>query len=248
MKAWYFANESRTLGYGDGRPIVLGETHAVDCVPKCCAVGLHGSRRVLDALRYAFSPIVYRVELSGVLDVQDSQISATHRTYLAGGIDMSDLLHDFARRCALDVVHLWDAPDVVVRWLKTGDESIRAASITASRAASRDASRAAWDASFADWDAAWVDIFCRHGSASRAARDAAFAAGAASRASEAASRDAGDASRAAGDASFAASAAGDASRAAARDARTAAGSKQNRRLTAMVCARIERVQANELLQ
>ena len=42
-------------------------------------------------------------------------------------IDARGIFYSFARQCALDVIHLWDAPDVVRRYLETGDESIRAA-------------------------------------------------------------------------------------------------------------------------
>ena len=34
---------------------------------------------------------------------------------------------EFARWCALQVIHLWDCPEIVRLYLETGDESIRAA-------------------------------------------------------------------------------------------------------------------------
>ena len=71
------------------------------------------------------------------------------------------VLRAFARRCALDVLHLWpDAPAIVREYLETGDESIRSAAESAVRDASLavemdDASMddAAMDAAM---DAAWV--------------------------------------------------------------------------------------------
>jgi len=39
-------------------------------------------------------------------------------------IDAADLLHEFARWCALQVIDLWDAPKVVRDYLKTGDKSL----------------------------------------------------------------------------------------------------------------------------
>ena len=33
----------------------------------------------------------------------------------------------FACDCALDVIHLWDAPPIIKKYLKTGDEKLRAA-------------------------------------------------------------------------------------------------------------------------
>ena len=64
-----------------------------------------------------------------------------------------------ARWCAAQALHLWSAPDVVVRYLRTGNESIRDAAWAAAWAA-------AWDVV---WAAAWA-------AAMAAARDAAMAA------------------------------------------------------------------------
>ena len=93
---------------------------------------------LLDALNYATGPIVWRVEMGGEIVDRGDKVCASERTYLKGGVDASDTLRKFARLCALDVIDLWTAPDVVVRYLKTGDESIRDAA--------RDAA----------WDAAWA--------------------------------------------------------------------------------------------
>jgi len=79
----------------------------------------------------------------------------------------------FACDCALDVIDRWDAPEVVVRYLKTQDESIReaarsaaysaaysaadsAAYWTASSTASRASSWAVADSAAADWAAYWA--------------------------------------------------------------------------------------------
>ena len=134
---WYFSNLNCKLGYNDGRQIEAGITHTVDCTPILCEQGLHASKRIIDALKYAPGPYIWRVELGGTVVVDDDKMVATERRYL-WGFDASELLRGFARRCALDVIHLWDAPDVAVEYLKTGDESLRAA-----------ARAAAWDAA---WD------------------------------------------------------------------------------------------------
>ncbi len=145
MKAWYFSGIDKKLRYGDDREIAIGVTHEVEGKPTLCRYGLHGSRLLLDALSYAFGPVVWRVELSGEMDKGDNKIAAQKRTYLSGGIDITHILRKFGRLCALDVIHLWDAPDIVVRFLKTGDESLRSAALDA-------ALGAAWAA---DWDTAW---------------------------------------------------------------------------------------------
>jgi hypothetical protein len=209
MLGWHFSAEP-CLAYDDGRPIVIGETLTVDYEPILCKQGLHASKRIIDALHYAPGSWVWRVELGGDVIVDTDKAVATERL-THWGYDATDVLRRFARRCALDVVHLWDCPDIVYKWLRTGDESIRDAAYDA--AAWDAAWAAAWDASWdaaraAAWDASW--------DAARAAtRDAAEAA------ARAATRDA---------ASYAAEAA------AWSAAEAAARTKQNRRLTAMISA------------
>ena len=169
-KAWWFS-EAKTLPHGDNRRIKVGRTHKVkgEIIP--CHKGLHASIKPLDALDYAPGPIIWRVEMGGTIIRQDDKLCASERTYIASGIDASDTLRKFARMCALDVIDLWTAPEIVVRYLKTGDESIR----DAARDAAWDAARgAAWDGAWgAAWDVAWGAA--RDG-AWGAARDAARAA------------------------------------------------------------------------
>jgi hypothetical protein len=153
MKAWYFSGDDRRLRHGDGRKIALGVTHEIDGEPELCKHGLHGSIDILDALMYAPGTIVWRVELSGMTEKGDDKIAAQKRTYVAGGIDISDTLYEFARMCALDVIHLWDAPAVAVEYLKTGNESLRAEALSAAWFAAEAAARSAAEA--AARSAAW---------------------------------------------------------------------------------------------
>ena len=167
MDAWWFS-AAKTLPHGDGRRIKLGQTHKIkgEIIP--CENGLHASVKPLDALSYSPGPIIWRVRLSGIVVPHGGdKHCASERTYLAGGIDVSDTLRKFGRLCALDVIALWDAPDIVKRYLKTGDESIRAAA----RAAAWDAAGdAAWDAArAAAWDAAWATARATARAAARAA-------------------------------------------------------------------------------
>ena len=206
VTGWYFSEESRLLRHGDARPIALGVTHEVDAPIQLCKRGLHASVRAIDALHYAPGPIVWRVELSGEIKTGDDKCVATHRKYIGGGVDASAVMRAFARRCALDVAHLWDMPPLVRAYLETGEESIRAAAWAAARDAAWDA---AWD--YARRDAAWA-----------AARDAAWDA-----AAWAAARDA------ARDAAWAA-ARGAARGAASAAARGAASAAQNEHLETML--------------
>ena len=168
IKGWWFAEDSRELANGDGRKIKLGITHKVkgEIIP--CKNGLHLSPKILDALTYAPGNIIYMVEGTGTIVPHGNPIdkyACSERTYISGGIDASKTISKFARLCALDVIHLWDAPEVVVRYLKTGDVDIRAA---AARAAERSTTDSAWAAERAATDSAWA--------AARAATDSVWAA------------------------------------------------------------------------
>jgi len=183
---WHFINQDRKLGYGDNRIVEPGKIYTVDCKPVLCEAGLHGSYNALDALHYAPGQIICRVELSGKIVHGDDKSAATERKVIWMA-DSTDVLHIFARKCALDVIHLWDAPDVVIEYLKTGNEKIRAAasatasatawatasdaaSATASATASDAASAAAWaTASAAASDAAWATARDAASDAARAA-------------------------------------------------------------------------------
>jgi hypothetical protein len=179
MKAWYFSGKDCRLRYGDNRKIEAGFFHTVDYKPILCERGLHGSKRILDALEYAPGPVVWRVKLSGDVVAGDNKVAATNREY-QWGYDATEVLRQFARKCALDVIHLWDAPDLVVQYLKTGDESLRAAARDAAGAAAGAAARtASWAARVASWTAAGVAW-----TAARAAAGAADAAWAATGAAD----------------------------------------------------------------
>jgi hypothetical protein len=229
-KAWHFVSDTLR----DGRPVPADGEVLVHKGPlKLCASGLHASKNILDALQYAPGSIICRVEVGGEIIHGCDKLVCSERTILwrASG---EQVLGQFARMCALDVLHLWDAPDIVVQYLKTGDESIRAAARDASDAADAAGSAIGAAAWAATRDAAWAAARATARDAARAtARDAAWAA----------ARDAArDAARAAGRA-----AGGLAGRAADRDAtwavveaaaaaRDAAGAKQSRRLARMVRA------------
>ena len=131
--------------------------HDGDVIP--CESGLHASPTPFDALQYAPGEMLHQVELRGTIIPHGNPLdkfAASERKILAT-IDCTPIVRLFARRVALDVIHLWNAPSVVKEYLETGDESKRAAAWDAARAA-------AWDAA---WDAA-------RAAARAAARDAAW--------------------------------------------------------------------------
>ena len=156
MIAYHFTGD--TLRNGEPIP-AIGKVlrHKGPIIP--CESGLHASTHPLGALQYAPGPILHLVELvSGyITDPETGEKTwceiASHgdpvdkwvgpcRTILAS-IDATELLWYSARQFALSVAHLWDAPDVVLEYLFTGDPSLK------------NAARAAWDARDAAW-AAWA--------------------------------------------------------------------------------------------
>ena len=143
MKAWHFTADTLR----DGRPIPpIGETLVHDGPLIMCQSGLHASVRAIDALRYAPGPFVHRVRCGGETVLEGDKLICAERTIL-WSIDAAEVLRHFARLCALDVIHLWDAPKIVVQYLRTGDETIRdaawSASWPAAQAAARSAARSA---------------------------------------------------------------------------------------------------------
>ena len=146
------------LGNNDNRIVTVGEPVTVEGEPILCEHGLHASKRILDALEYC--PVgnvaLCRVTLGGTVIHDDDKSVAQTRTIIAMlPVEKTNaILREFARWCALSVVHLWDAPDVVRRYLETGDETLR---VDAAEAA--EAAEAAWVSSAARaaaWAAAWA--------------------------------------------------------------------------------------------
>ncbi len=128
-----------------------------------CQSGFHASLHPFDALQYAPGNILHLVKVGGEIKKHHDKIVGSKRKIIKT-INAEKLMRDFARWNALQVLHLWtNAPEIIVQYLKTGDESIRAAAMAAARAV---AMAAAWDAAGA---AAWA-------AARAAARDAAMAA------------------------------------------------------------------------
>ena len=142
--AWHFLPEDRHIRWGTKEEVKVGQTLKVDGPLRMCRWGLHASGRAIDALKYAPGTIACRVRLSGQIIVSIDKVVASERTCLAM-IDAKEILRQYTRACALSVIHLWKAPQIVIDYLCTGDESIRAAA----RAAAWDAAQdAAWGAAY----------------------------------------------------------------------------------------------------
>lgn len=161
IRAFHFVGDTLL----DGRPVPAdGVWLEHDGPIAICVSGLHASRRPWHALAYAPGPVLCEVEVEGVEAEHDDKLVARRRR-IVRRVDLTDDLRAFARQCALDVIHLWEAPDVVRRYLETGDESLRAAARDAAWDVTRDVATddAAWAAAWAAvraaarGDAAWDD-------------------------------------------------------------------------------------------
>jgi len=123
-------------------------SHGGHVIP--CESGYHMSIHPFDALQYAPGNLLHKVELRCDLQSNGNPIDkwVGRERRIVETINAEKLMRDFARWNALRVIHLWkNAPDFVIRFLKTGDESIRDAARAAAWDAAGDAARdAAWDA------------------------------------------------------------------------------------------------------
>jgi hypothetical protein len=170
MMAWHFVGARLR----DGRRVPKDDQWLTHDGPLAlCRSGLHASLRPWDALHYAPGNILCRVECAGEIIHGDDKLVCSRRRIVAR-MDATEMLRYFARMQAVSVLHLWDfeLADVVLDYLMTGDESLRAATGDAAwavaRAAARDTARDA-----AVRAAAWA---ARAVAARDAARDAARAA------------------------------------------------------------------------
>ena len=143
IRAWHFVGDILR----DGRPVPKdGQWLEHEGPIALCESGLHASRSPFDALRYAPGPVLCLVECDGVEDEESDKVVCRRRRIIARR-DMTEYLRWFARSQGLSVVHLWEAPDVVLDWLMTGDKGLRrAAEAAAAYAAAAAAAYAAAEA------------------------------------------------------------------------------------------------------
>jgi hypothetical protein len=159
----------------DGRPVPEDGEWITESPPiKICEKGLRASRHVADALRHAPGTILCLVELRHIVDEQADKVVAQDRKIIAR-FDAADLLRADARASARNVLHLWRAPDVVKRYLESGDETLRVEARLAADAAA-DAAYAAADAAYVAADAAYAAPYAADAAAAAATNAAAAAA------------------------------------------------------------------------
>lgn len=137
--AWHFTGDRLR----DGRPLpAVGEWLEHEGLVRICESGLHASRRPADALWYAPGPMLHLVECAEIASEQADKLVCRRRRIIAS-MDATDMLRYYARMRALSAIHLWDAPDVVLDYLMTGDKRLGIAASDAARDASTGARSAA---------------------------------------------------------------------------------------------------------
>ena len=158
---WHFLPADGKLAYAPGTTVRVNRKLMLPSSTRIipCRVGFHASARATDALYYAHGPIACLVTLHGDIVSHGNPIDkyAAHGRTVLKMADATETLQAFSRWCALSVIHLWDAPQIVYDYLNTGDKNLWAEAWNASKAAAWDASKdAVWGASrAAACDAAW---------------------------------------------------------------------------------------------
>jgi hypothetical protein len=148
IKCWHFLQSNKQLRWGTKEVCKVGKIYTAEGELKLCKNGMHGSRKITDALQYAPGNICCQVEIwDEVVEDKDKLVGRNRK--ILEMINAEKILRKFACLCALDVIDKWDAPEVAIKYLKTGNEKLRDAAWHAARDA---AWAAAWHAA---WHAAW---------------------------------------------------------------------------------------------
>lgn len=177
IEAWHFLNADGRLANTPRRtePVRVGEVLHIKPPLELCQRGLHGSRRILDALQYARGPILCRTIHWGDVQEDSDKLCSEYRCAISI-VDASRVLHEFACVVATQAMDLVESRGGTIdprsraavvakrRWLagEIDDKELASA-----KAAARTAwgARAAWGASEAAkasanasaWGAAWAE-------------------------------------------------------------------------------------------
>ena len=110
MLGWHFLSDDCRMQFGRRTKVKAGETYSAKGSLEMCVNGMHASKRILDALKNAPGPIVCRVELKGAILFGSDKAAARER-HVFWMLDVTNILHEFACRCAEDALALMKQPD-----------------------------------------------------------------------------------------------------------------------------------------
>ena len=122
--AWHFVPKDLKLAHS-GEPVEVGRTYRVEGKIVPCENGLHGSIRLLDALRYASSSILTRCSYGGTIVHESDKLAASERRILWLG-DIEPILHEAAcvfaegalRKAKVTDPRSWAAIEAKRKWLR----------------------------------------------------------------------------------------------------------------------------------
>jgi len=167
--AWHFLPRDRRLGHDDGRLVRKGRTLRVKGEPVLCLHGMHGSRRLINALNNAPGPIIERVEIGAdepykIIENKGKLVGNWRKTLW--WMDATTILHEFACREAEDALRdagvtderCWSAIRVKRLWIegKATDNELDEAREAANNDVSEPIAQAAVIAAIPD--AAWSAV------------------------------------------------------------------------------------------
>lgn len=134
IRGWHFVGDTLR----DGSPIPDDGVWLpkIEGALNLCERGYHGSKHPLDALQYAPGGTLCRCEYRGEIVHGDDKFCASERRIIWRA-DATEMLDYFARMQAVAVAHRWDARDVVLDFLMTGNESLRARAYASARDSAR---------------------------------------------------------------------------------------------------------------
>lgn len=127
--AWHFLPDDGRLAHRNRRKVEVGKTYSVRGPIVICENGMHGARRLIDALYYAQGSVVERVEIWGDIVEQSDKLCGRYRKCLAIA-DVTRLLHEFACDIAEDALKIakvtdkrsWAAPPRVAALVAARDK------------------------------------------------------------------------------------------------------------------------------
>jgi len=96
---WTAAKDGKPV-LRNGKPVVRGKWVTVQGELTMCRRGLHWSRKVCQALRYAPGAWLHEIEASRPVDEQSDK-ALSHRRRVLRSADMLQVLPEFARQCAV---------------------------------------------------------------------------------------------------------------------------------------------------
>lgn len=89
-------------------------------------------------------------------EIAELDIPYVDRVWALSGLMTPDTQRRYARKCALSVIHLWDAPKIVVECLETGAECLVSEAYRAANIAAKFTNKQFADAKDAAASAAWA--------------------------------------------------------------------------------------------